>query len=69
MNEWKGLSLSFGTSDIKRLTKVFPCHEMKGLEGLWWENQVEFHSKHHTQRARAESAEVMSMEGTQEKDF
>lgn len=43
MNEWKELCLPFGTSDIKRLTKAFTCHEMEGLEGSWWENQVEFH--------------------------
>lgn len=69
MNEWKGLSLPFGSSDVKRLAKAFPCHEMEGLEGSWWENQVEFQPKHHTQRAQAESAEVRSMEGTREKDF
>lgn len=34
MKEWKGLSLSFGTSDVKRLTKVFLCHELEGAGRL-----------------------------------
>lgn len=30
MNEWKGLSLPYGSSDVKRLAKAFPAMRWRG---------------------------------------